>query len=81
MSARDRLGFYAEAKVFDNAKIKRFVPEYQCRKSFRQGIREALLTGRGSVRMRAITEIEEGGRKVGAVPDLQGKRPVHPRSP
>lgn len=28
--------------VFDNSKIKRFVPEFQCRKSFRAGIREAV---------------------------------------
>jgi nucleoside-diphosphate-sugar epimerase len=28
--------------VFDNSRIKKFVPEYQCRKPFRQGIREAV---------------------------------------
>jgi nucleoside-diphosphate-sugar epimerase len=28
--------------VFDNAKIKRFVPEFACRKPFREGIREAV---------------------------------------
>ena len=34
-------GDKSEHGVFDNAKIKRFVPEYQCRKCFRDGIREA----------------------------------------
>jgi nucleoside-diphosphate-sugar epimerase len=28
--------------IFDNSKIKRFVPDYQCRKPFRQGIRESV---------------------------------------
>jgi nucleoside-diphosphate-sugar epimerase len=32
----------AEPGVFDNAKIKRFVPEFECRKNFRAGIAEAL---------------------------------------
>ena len=28
--------------VFDNSKLKRFVPEFQCRKSFRVGVRESV---------------------------------------
>ena len=32
----------AEPGVFDNAKIKRFVPEFACRKAFRTGIVESL---------------------------------------
>jgi hypothetical protein len=28
--------------VFDNSKIKRFVPEFQCRKPFRVGVRESV---------------------------------------
>jgi hypothetical protein len=28
--------------IFDNSKIKRFVPDYQCRKPFREGIRESV---------------------------------------
>lgn len=28
--------------VFDNSKIKRFVPEFSCRKSFRMGVRESV---------------------------------------
>jgi nucleoside-diphosphate-sugar epimerase len=36
-------GDKAEPGVFDNAKIKRFVPEFECRKSFRRGIAEAIL--------------------------------------
>lgn len=28
--------------VFDNSKIKRFVPEFRCRKSFRDGVRESV---------------------------------------
>jgi nucleoside-diphosphate-sugar epimerase len=35
-------GDKAEPGVFDNAKIKRWVPEYQCRKCFRDGIGEAV---------------------------------------
>ena len=35
-------GDKAEHGVFDNAKIKRFVPDFDCRKSFRQGIAEAV---------------------------------------
>ena len=34
-------GDKAEPGVFDNTKIKRFVPEFQCRKSFREGIAES----------------------------------------
>ena len=29
--------------VFDNSKIKRFVPEFQCRKPFRAGVRESVV--------------------------------------
>ena len=32
----------AEPGVFDNAKIKRFVPEFSCRKNFRTGIAESI---------------------------------------
>ena len=32
----------AEPGVFDNAKIKRFVPEFECRKNFRTGIAESV---------------------------------------
>ena len=35
-------GDKSEPGVFDNAKIKRAVPDYQCRKPFRDGIREAV---------------------------------------
>lgn len=35
-------GDKAQHAVFDNRKIKRFVPEFQCAKSFRQGVREAV---------------------------------------
>ena len=34
-------GDKANPAVFDNSKIKRFVPEFQCRKPFRAGIRES----------------------------------------
>ena len=32
----------AEPAIFDNAKIKRFVPEFECRKNFRTGIAESV---------------------------------------
>ena len=35
-------GDKANSAIFDNSKIKRFVPEFQCRKSFRDGIRESV---------------------------------------
>jgi nucleoside-diphosphate-sugar epimerase len=35
-------GDKAHPGIFDNSKIKRFVPEFQCRKPFRDGIREAV---------------------------------------
>ncbi len=35
-------GDKAHPGVFDNAKIKRFVPEFRCRKPFRVGIRESV---------------------------------------
>lgn len=35
-------GDKAQPGVFDNAKIKRFVPEFQCRKPFRVGVRESV---------------------------------------
>ena len=35
-------GDKAHPGVFDNAKIKRFVPEFQCRKPFRVGVRESV---------------------------------------
>lgn len=35
-------GDKSEAGVFDNAKIKRYVPDFACRKSFRDGIRESV---------------------------------------
>jgi len=28
--------------VFDNSKIKRFVPEFRCRTPFRQGVRDSV---------------------------------------
>jgi nucleoside-diphosphate-sugar epimerase len=35
-------GDKAHPGVFDNSKIRRFVPEFQCRKPFRMGIRESV---------------------------------------
>jgi len=35
-------GDKAEAGVFDNAKIKNLVPDFDCRKNFRQGIAECM---------------------------------------
>lgn len=35
-------GDKAHPGIFDNSKIKRFVPEFHCRQPFRQGIREAV---------------------------------------
>ena len=35
-------GDKAHPGVFDNSKIKRFVPEFQCRKPFRVGVRESV---------------------------------------
>jgi nucleoside-diphosphate-sugar epimerase len=35
-------GDKAHPGVFDNAKIKRFVPEFRCRKPFRAGVRESV---------------------------------------
>ncbi|MCX6899342.1 MAG: NAD-dependent epimerase/dehydratase family protein [Verrucomicrobia bacterium] len=35
-------GDKANPAIFDNAKIKRFVPDFQCRKPFRIGIRESV---------------------------------------
>jgi nucleoside-diphosphate-sugar epimerase len=35
-------GDKAQPGIFDNAKIKRFVPEFQCRKPFRAGVRESV---------------------------------------
>jgi len=35
-------GDKAHPALFDNSKIKRFVPDYQCRKPFRVGIRESV---------------------------------------
>lgn len=35
-------GDKAHPGIFDNSKIKRFVPEFRCRKPFREGIREAV---------------------------------------
>jgi nucleoside-diphosphate-sugar epimerase len=35
-------GDKAHAGVFDNSKIKRFVPDFQCRKPFRVGVRESV---------------------------------------
>lgn len=35
-------GDKANPAIFDNSKIKRFVPEFQCRKSFHDGIRESV---------------------------------------
>ncbi|MFA5189943.1 MAG: NAD-dependent dehydratase, partial [Verrucomicrobiia bacterium] len=35
-------GDKANPAIFDNSKIKRFVPEFQCRKPFRAGIRESV---------------------------------------
>ena len=35
-------GDKAHPGVFDNSKIKRFVPEFRCRTPFRQGVRESL---------------------------------------
>jgi nucleoside-diphosphate-sugar epimerase len=40
-------GDKAHPGVFDNSKIKRFVPEFQCRKPFRVGIRESVAWLRG----------------------------------
>jgi nucleoside-diphosphate-sugar epimerase len=35
-------GDKAQPGIFDNSKIKRFVPEFQCRKTFKAGIRESV---------------------------------------
>jgi hypothetical protein len=35
-------GDKAHPGVFDNSKIKRFVPEFKCRKPFRVGVRESV---------------------------------------
>lgn len=35
-------GDKAQPGIFDNAKIKRFVPDFQCRKPFRVGVRESI---------------------------------------
>lgn len=35
-------GDKANPAIFDNAKLKRFVPEFRCRKSFHDGIRESV---------------------------------------
>lgn len=35
-------GDKAHPAIFDNAKIKRFVPDFQCRKPFRVGVRESI---------------------------------------
>jgi hypothetical protein len=35
-------GDKAHPGVFDNAKIKRFVPEFRCRKPFAVGVRESV---------------------------------------
>jgi nucleoside-diphosphate-sugar epimerase len=35
-------GDKAHSAVFDNSKLKRFVPEFNCRKSFRVGVRESV---------------------------------------
>jgi hypothetical protein len=40
-------GDKAHPGVFDNSKIKRFVPEFQCRKPFRAGVRESVAWLRG----------------------------------
>ncbi|MFM1943003.1 MAG: hypothetical protein RI897_1985 [Verrucomicrobiota bacterium] len=35
-------GDKANPAIFDNSKIKRFVPEFECRVSFREGVRESI---------------------------------------
>jgi nucleoside-diphosphate-sugar epimerase len=40
--------------VFDNAKIKRYVPGFACRKTFRQGIREAVAWLRAHPELRTL---------------------------
>lgn len=53
MTAKLR-GDKAEPGVFDNAKIKRFVPDFQCRKSFRDGIAEAVAWFRAAPARRGV---------------------------
>lgn len=50
----------AEPGVFDNAKIKRFVPEFTCRKSFRAGIIESVAWFRADPK-RQIRDAETDG--------------------
>lgn len=40
-------GDKAQPGIFDNAKIKRFVPEFRCVKSFREGVRQSVAWLRG----------------------------------
>jgi nucleoside-diphosphate-sugar epimerase len=50
----------AEPGVFDNAKIKRFVPEFECRKNFRAGIAESVAWLRADER-RQVRDAETDG--------------------
>ena len=52
-------GDKAEHGVFDNAKIKRFVPDFQCRTNLRQGIAGAVAWFRAEpARMRRNAETD-----------------------
>ena len=58
-------GDKAEHAVFDNAKIKRLVPEFECRKSFRQGIAESVAWFRADpARMRPTPDTDAVFEKV-----------------
>ncbi|TAN37220.1 MAG: NAD-dependent epimerase/dehydratase family protein [Verrucomicrobia bacterium] len=50
----------AEPGVFDNAKIKRFVPEFECRKNFRAGIAESVAWFRADPARQALDPETDG---------------------
>ena len=58
-------GDKAHAGVFDNSRIKRFVPEFQCVKSFRVGVRESVAWLRGHPEQQNLSaQVEETIEKV-----------------
>ena len=50
----------AEPGIFDNAKIKRFVPEFECRKNFRAGIAESVAWFRADPARQAVDPETDG---------------------
>ena len=66
-------GDKAEHGVFDNAKIKRWVPEFACRKSFREGIAESVEWFRADPARQAVhPETDEVFEKVTAAWKARG---------